>query len=356
MGEHIYMKYQLIKASINDQIEILNLLQLCFDTDFTQCVPKIYQHLDEYINEHYIVKDLDKIIAVICIHPIDMHINNNSLKIATIGSVCVHPDYRHLGIMQLMINNANKIIEDNDYDLAILCGKYDRYHHFGYEKLLGAYTISFNYNKQLVIPSFNFININNLNENEIIKLNSIRNKDIYIDRKYFKDSINQWNYRGYAIYHNDNLIGYLVSDHSHINEIHVLYNYNIETIIHSFMDTYNIKEIDLLIMSYDKKILDSLKNYNVINNDDQLCRVINFQKVLSLLLNQEHKYDPFKHGIYSIYIENYGGISINIDDMIDVKNINNEKYDHELSYFDALKLFLTSGYHINLYFYNSDLI
>ena len=122
------------------------------------------------------------------------------------------------------------------------------------------------------------------------------------------------------------------------------------------MDTYNIKEIDLLIMSYDKKILDSLKNYNVINNDDQLCRVINFQKVLSLLLNQEHKYDPFKHGIYSIYIENYGGISINIDDMIDVKNINNEKYDHELSYFDALKLFLTSGYHINLYFYNSDLI
>ena len=42
MGEHIYMKYQLIKASINDQIEILNLLQLCFDTDFPQCVHKIY--------------------------------------------------------------------------------------------------------------------------------------------------------------------------------------------------------------------------------------------------------------------------------------------------------------------------
>ena len=98
-----------------------------------------------------------------------MHINNNSLKIATIGSVCVHPDYRHLGIMQLMINNANKIIEDNDYDLAILCGKYDRYHHFGYEKLLGAYTISFNYNKQLVIPSFNFININNLNEFQTVE-------------------------------------------------------------------------------------------------------------------------------------------------------------------------------------------
>ena len=69
MGEHVYMKYQLIKASINDQIEILNLLQLCFDTDFTHCVPKIYQHLDEYINEHYIVKDLDKIIATMCIHP-----------------------------------------------------------------------------------------------------------------------------------------------------------------------------------------------------------------------------------------------------------------------------------------------
>ena len=51
---------------------------------------------------------------------------------------------------------------------------------------------------------------------------------------------------------------------------------------------------------------------------------------------------------------------MNIEIMCNLKeikvDINNEKYDHELSYFDALKLFLTSGYHINIYFYNSDLI
>lgn len=345
--------YKLIKVDKKEMNNVINFLNYCFNIKFQNVVGKLYKDEVDYSNNHYIIKKDNNIIAAICINESEWIIADNKIKVAGIGSVCVHPDYRNKGIMQYMLNESNNIIRNLKADISILSGRYDRYNHFGYETTTQCIDYEIPFDKKYINTNYKFILIDSLTNGQIdylAKLN--KNKNQYIKRldNVFIESCKQWEHTAYGIFKNNNLIGYIVNKENVIKEIKLKNDEEMLNILYNFIDNLNAEKINVLIPSIEYMQKDILKNFEhkLIDKKSQLCQIINYEKVIKILLMYKNKHEKLKKGTLTIKIKNYGGIKINVDDDIVISKYNSNNYDLTLSNMDALKLFLNDNEKLNL--------
>lgn len=345
--------YKLIKTNKKEMNDVINFLNYCFNIKFQNVVGKLYKNGNDYSNNHYIIKKDNNIIAAICINESEWIIDDNKIKVAGIGSVCVHPDYRNKGIMQYMLNESNNIIRNLKADISILSGKYDRYNHFGYEKTTQCINYEIPANKN-INDDYKFAAIDSLTNNQIeylAKLNE--NKSEYIKRvdNEFIESCKQWNHTAYGIFKNDNLIGYIVNKENVIKEIKLQNYKEMVNILYNFINNFGTEKLNVLIPGIEYRQKEILKNFEnkLIDKNSQLCQIINYEKVIKILLTYRNRHEKLKKGTLTIKIENYGGIKINVEDEdIVISKYNSNNYDLTLSNIEALKLFLNNNEKLNL--------
>ena len=337
--------YKLIKANKNEMSEVIQFLNYCFNINFKNVVGKLYKDGIDYSNIHYIIKNNNTIIAAICINKSEWFLNKNKLKVAGIGSVCVHPEYRNKGIMQYMLNQSNKIIKNYKSDISILSGNYNRYNHFGYELANQCINYEIPFNIKHIDNNYKFVPINNLSKsqtNYLFKLNKKQPQHVKRLSSTFIDACKQWNHTSYGILKNNNLIGYIINEQNVIEEFKLENYEEIINVLYNFMYYLNTKKINVLIPCIEYTQIDKLKNFNhtLFDKGSQMCQIINFKKVIKILLTYKNKYKKLENGTLTINVENYGGIKINVNNTIAISKYTSSNYDLTLSKLDALKLLL----------------
>lgn len=126
------MEVTITKGQLQDYEDIIDFGNMVFQKDFKALLPKLYDGRPEMACHHHLVKEEERIKAVVGSFPISIKILDQTLKVRGIGTVSVHPYARSRGYMKALMGNAVKEAEQEGAAMMILSGQRQRYEHFGF--------------------------------------------------------------------------------------------------------------------------------------------------------------------------------------------------------------------------------
>lgn len=101
---------------------------------FVELLPKLYGPGQDTSQYHIMIRDGEKIVAALCLYPVEMDVDGCKISGASVGNVAVDPDYRNQGFMQKMMAQVAEDCKTHGYEFACLNGRRQRYENFGFTK------------------------------------------------------------------------------------------------------------------------------------------------------------------------------------------------------------------------------
>lgn len=101
--------------------------------DFKKLLPKLYADNRNYAQYHYLIKEDEKIKALICAFPLEYQTPKDVLKTYCIGMVSVHPYARGKGYMKELMEFVIEDLKTQNCAYIFLGGQRQRYEYFGFE-------------------------------------------------------------------------------------------------------------------------------------------------------------------------------------------------------------------------------
>ena len=321
---------------------------------FEKYMGKIYK--DYNSKNHIVIRKDNQIIATALIVPNKIYLEDYTLNVLTIGSICVKREYRKQGYFKMLMG----LIKDKskDYDLSILSGDLKRYRKYNfYPNLLNLYRIS------AKESNIDFKKIDNTKIDDCINLYNKRKVHAIRNKSQFIDICAQWKGEAYYIYKDNLFIGYIIfnTKKDYVSEIN---GSNIIESLESFAKFKKREYINVSFLSNDYDNLNNFKDLKVSRTyNRQLYFINDIKRVIEVCLKYKAQYFELAKG----------SVSIKIDDcIIRITVLNNitveedDKYDIELTYEQAIELFLnkkmsrnkllSSWFPIDLDIYNNDLV
>ena len=321
---------------------------------FEKYMGKIYK--DYNSKNHIVIRKDNQIIATALIVPNKIYLDDYTLNVLTIGSICVKREYRKQGYFKMLM----RLIKDKskDYDLSILSGDLKRYRKYNfYPNLLNLYRVSAKDN------NIDFKKIDNTKIDDCINLYNKRKVHAIRNKSQFIDICAQWKGEAYYIYKDNLFIGYIIfnTKKDYVSEIN---GSNIIESLESFAKFKKREYINVSFLSNDYDNLNNFKDLKVSRTyNRQLYFINDIKRVIEVCLKYKAQYFELAKG----------SVSIKIDDcIIRITVLNNitveedDKYDIELTYEQAIELFLnkkmsrnkllSSWFPIDLDIYNNDLV
>ena len=336
--------------------ELTQFVNDCFEYKnyFEKYMGKIYK--DYNSKNHIVIRKDNQIIATALIVPNKIYLEDYTLNVLTIGSICVKREYRKQGYFKMLM----RLIKDKskDYDLSILSGDLKRYRKYNfYPNLLNLYRVSAKDN------NIDFKKIDNTKIDDCINLYNKRKVHAIRNKSQFIDICAQWKGEAYYIYKDNLFIGYIIfnTKKDYVSEIN---GSNIIESLESFAKFKKREYINVSFLSNDYDNLNNFKDLKVSRTyNRQLYFINDIKRVIEVCLKYKAQYFELAKG----------SVSIKIDDcIIRITVLNNitveedDKYDIELTYEQAIELFLnkkmsrnkllSSWFPIDLDIYNNDLV
>ena len=336
--------------------ELTQFVNDCFEYKnyFEKYMGKIYK--DYNSKNHIVIRKDNQIIATALIVPNKIYLEDYTLNVLTIGSICVKREYRKQGYFKMLM----RLIKDKskDYDLSILSGDLKRYRKYNfYPNLLNLYRIS------AKESNIDFKKIDNTKIDDCINLYNKRKVHAIRNKSQFIDICAQWKGEAYYIYKDNLFIGYIIfnTKKDYVSEIN---GSNIIESLESFAKFKKREYINVSFLSNDYDNLNNFKDLKVSRTyNRQLYFINDIKRVIEVCLKYKAQYFELAKG----------SVSIKIDDcIIRITVLNNitveedDKYDIELTYEQAIELFLnkkmsrnkllSSWFPIDLDIYNNDLV
>ena len=336
--------------------ELTQFVNDCFEYKnyFEKYMGKIYK--DYNSKNHIVIRKDNQIIATALIVPNKIYLEDYTLNVLTIGSICVKREYRKQGYFKMLMG----LIKDKskDYDLSILSGDLKRYRKYNfYPNLLNLYRIS------AKESNIDFKKIDNTKIDDCINLYNKRKVHAIRNKSQFIDICAQWKGEAYYIYKDNLFIGYIIfnTKKDYVSEIN---GSNIIESLESFAKFKKREYINVSFLSNDYDNLNNFKDLKVSRTyNRQLYFINDIKRVIEVCLKYKAQYFELAKG----------SVSIKIDDcIIRITVLNNitveedDKYDIELTYEQAIELFLnkkmsrnkllSSWFPIDLDIYNNDLV
>lgn len=106
-------------------------------TDFEALLPKAYSPEHCGIVTHHMIREEDRIKALIDTYPITLRLrgeNGRAVRAAYVGTVSVHPNARGKGYMIELMRRTEEYARKQGYALMILDGERHRYQYYGFER------------------------------------------------------------------------------------------------------------------------------------------------------------------------------------------------------------------------------
>lgn len=351
------INYLTINVSLESvRKELTQFVNDCFGYKnyFEKYMGKIYK--DYNSKNHIVIRKDNQIIATALIVPNKIYLDDYTLNVLTIGSICVKSEYRKQGYFKMLM----RLIKDKskDYDLSILSGDLKRYRKYNfYPNLLNLYRVSAKDN------NIDFKKIDNTKIDDCINLYNKRKVHAIRNKSQFIDICAQWKGEAYYIYKDNLFIGYIIfnTKKDYVSEIN---GSNIIESLESFAKFKKREYINVSFLSNDYDNLNNFKDLKVSRTyNRQLYFINDIKRVIEVCLKYKAQYFELAKG----------SVSIKIDDcIIRITVLNNitveedDKYDIELTYEQAIELFLnkkmsrnkllSSWFPIDLDIYNNDLV
>lgn len=326
------MKVEYVKATASDYEEVVAIADKAFghspeENFFKKLQPKLYKN-DDTMGCHTLVKEDGKIAGLMCVYNADIEIFGTTLKTGGVGTVCVLPEYRGRGYMKELMHLAQKQMEDDKVDLAILGGIRRRYEYFGYtvaginlSALFRKIDAGYMYGKDAYF-GYEFSDIAEDDKDTLDKLYELyMRKPVKVlrPRHKFFDNLCGNGARPVAITKKGELCGYIYLNYGDMGagEIelydfselgHVLNDlmvcYKTESITIGFVECFNKEKSDFLINNGGLYDIHSINKFAVLNFPRVLQAYLNVKAASKGLVDGEFTFEVEGHKPFRIKVEN----------------------------------------------------
>lgn len=244
-----------------DLAEIIACADQCFgftteQTSFRVAGAKFYGEGLDTSDRHLLVREDGHLLGLVGLCPERMLVGERTLFMAGIGTVCTKPEARGRGVMQMMLNGCNDMLEKWDCDLAFLAGKYERYHHFGYELAGSSYSYRIARKDAKQELELRPMQADDATLPLCLALQEREEVRVKRDLPTYYGLLTQWGRRPYGLWRDDKWLGYLTyheQEHS-VEEIELVDWTQLDAVLQTVMWQLGTETLSLVVPAYRKEL------------------------------------------------------------------------------------------------------
>ncbi|MDP4090850.1 MAG: GNAT family N-acetyltransferase, partial [Bacillota bacterium] len=330
-----------------------------FNLDFPSFLPKLYRNHREVSRYHHLVKEGNRIKAMVGSFPLGLTVCQSFLKGRGIGTVSVHKYSRNLGYMRYLMDRAIAEMKAEGCDFAVLGGQRQRYEYWGFTPC--GMTLKLNFNSSNIKhchieteEDYKFVEYDNAAVGDLgraVSLHDLQPVHAVREKGSFIEITKSWNSRVLFIYKKDEFTGYLsASDNGEeIKEILLTNPDETDKVIAAYMNSFNLKNTRVVLPMHRSKEFMQLSRfceYYSINSSANIY-IINYMSIIKAFMNLKNTFYPLKEGILVLNIEEKGRYKIEVKDGTVRVEETELPYDISLSHLDASALLFSHSTFVN---------
>ncbi|MDE7203271.1 MAG: GNAT family N-acetyltransferase [Lachnospiraceae bacterium] len=296
--------------------EILDFANMVFSmeysgTDFASLLPKAYSPGRSGILIHHMIKEEDKIKALIDVYPMTLQLqgeNSSAVRAAYIGTVSVHSNARGRGYMIELMRAVELDARKQGCALLILDGDRHRYQHYGFERAGIRYT--FQINTGNISHCCAKIYDKAYMESPIYSFEELEEHSPYLDGLYklyqrrlvtartredFWLCLQSYHATAFAILRGGTPVGYvdLSADEKNVSEIELDDISELPRVLYDMMMGFDVRQLGISVgMDETDKIEQLERACDCCNMSmSHQIKILDYEAVLALLLNWKQEYD-----------------------------------------------------------------
>ncbi len=282
------------------------------DRSFLKLLPKLFKEGTNTAEDTFFVKEGDRLAACVGSFPIEYSILGEKLPVRGIGNVAVHPRDRSKGYMKECMYAALDEMVREGVAFSVLSGRRHRYNHFGFVKCgtargyeVTAKTLSY------VIPE---------GYEPALTMRTIHRDDPALDqlsaiwharpfhctrpREMLYDILISWQSEPIGFFDEDKPVGWVIVKGSDVWECIASPKYIPDML---FLLSKRFWSLRYQIPYHDREIAEAIFPYaETSRTEPELCfNILNYEKMLSLLLRLKATYEPLLDGETVVEIEGF---------------------------------------------------
>ncbi|MBQ8973744.1 MAG: GNAT family N-acetyltransferase [Clostridia bacterium] len=289
---------------------------ICFQRDLT----KVYgPNADKAFvaNMHHIAVDPEQgIRALIAALPGVLHLGNETLKTAFIGSVSVHMDARGEGHMKKLMQMVMDDAAANGADLLLLSGQRQRYGYFGFE--VAGHQWTFEINRANARHALREIDASDFRFERIEHSSDSRLEGIYAamsaqpirferDRAHLLEICESYARILWAVMRRENCVGYVISnaDHSEWAEVGLSTGELLDAAAKAWLAQFDLHILKLSLPDWEVGLRAHLGAYSEDTwlTKCTMARILNPRRVLPAMLSAKAGYANLPDGELSLNVD-----------------------------------------------------
>lgn len=292
-----------VRGTKEDMSELMDFANMVFSMssgsiDFERLLPKAYSEERNMVATHHLIKENNRIKALIDVLPMELRLGEEKLKVGYIGTVSVHPKARGKKYMITLMEKAEEQAREDGIDMLILDGNRHRYQHYGFEKAGMKYC--FNITGDSIRhccnalaqeeKEYRFVLLEESDKNWIDAAYNLYTTRIVTARTRddFFLCLNSWEADTYAVLDGEECIGYLnvAANERNIFEFELANISELPFITKAFMEEIGNDELGIhAAIDEPAKIdqLDLMSDYYTVNTSHQI-KILNHENVIRFML------------------------------------------------------------------------
>ena len=296
--------------------EILDFANMVFSmeyssTDFAALLPKAYSPKRSGIPIHHMIREADKIKALIDMYPVTLRLKgktDSAVRAAYVGTVSVHPNARGRGYMIELMKAVEQDARSQGCALMILDGDRHRYQYYGFEHagiccsfqietgniMHGCANI---YDEEYMAhPAYSFAELEEQSSCLDVLYRLYQKRLVTArSREDFLLCLQSYGATAYAILKDGNPVGYvnLSADGKTVSEIEVDDIRELPRVLYDLMMGFDVERLDVSVGMDEmakteqlEKVCDSCRMYM-----SHQIKILDYEAVLAFLLNWKQSYD-----------------------------------------------------------------
>ena len=325
---------QVRRLQKEDYSQLIGLLNYVFtlhnkrEMDFEKELPKMCVQDDENMQKHLGVFESGKLVAVLGAYPLKAKVLEEELLVYTVGNIATHPEFEGKGYMQALLTRAMQELDEKGADISRLGGIRQRYERFGYEPCGMIYEFRLTgENVQRVFQSEEEICFEEITreDRENLKIASelLKKEKFYVERKeensYFEmyASMTAWRNKPYIAKMGNKILGYLCVSPNGSN-IAECFAYGKEEMI-TMLCGWQRRIGQTVSFGFQPHRIEHIRWATSVCQNVSIVipsqfKIVNFEKTANAFIKLKASDTELPKGELKIYIENYGGLRLYVDE------------------------------------------
>ncbi|MBQ8381996.1 MAG: GNAT family N-acetyltransferase [Clostridia bacterium] len=325
------------------------------DRSFLKLLPKLFKEGTDSAKDTFFVKEGDRLAACVGSFPIEYSILGEKLPVRGIGNMAVHPRDRSKGYMKECMYAALEEMIAEGCAFSVLSGRRHRYNHFGYVKCgtargyeVTAKTISYvlpdDYQPQLTMRTLCREDAEALSQLSAIW--HARPFHCTRPQEMLYDILISWQSEPIGFFEGDTLVGWVIVKGSDVWEC-IADPKHVPDML--FLLSKRFWHLSYKIPYHDRAVAEAIFPYAETScTEPELCfNILNYEKVLSLLLRLKATYEPLLDGETVVEIKGYAKterLRLAVADGVPSVTVTDAPADATLSHLAAMRaLFLADA-------------